>query len=107
MRDGTVCSFELVCLSASVILGHEGEGLLCVCVAGWVRASSSKSAELISSSKDDDGEILFSELIDPFLDDSCGTSFAIPLMATTEKKKTAVQDTILVATRKVKSKSIV
>lgn len=98
--DGAVCSFGLVCLSESGIPGHEA--LLCACVAGWGPASSSKSAELISSSNDDDGAMLFSELIEPFREDSCGISFAIPLMAATERKKTATQDTILVATRKAK-----
>lgn len=46
--------------------------------------------------------MLFSELIEHFLEDSWGISFAIPLMAPTERKKTATQDTILVATRKAR-----
>jgi hypothetical protein len=48
--------------------------------------------------------MLFSELIELFLEDDCGVSFVMPLMVTTERKNTATQEAILVATVREKKK---
>lgn len=63
-----------------------------------ISAPSSNSAELTPSSVDD-GAMLFFEQIEPFLEGDCEVSFVNPPIATTERRNTATQETMLVATR--------